>query len=222
MNHTVCADSRSRDERITSLMPKVHRLAAHVYYKTGRRVDLEELIGAGYEAIVRAVDAYEPSRGSLEHYAGICAMSAMLHAVRSNDPVSERARATLREASAYAFDFATANGRMPTADELEAAIPGYRIAQLQLHTRIPLRLDHKYESDDQPFEIVGTEYTDESALLNVALDALTARERKVIVERYFCAENVFEIARKEGVSETRIYQIERSALRKMRRVLDAA
>lgn len=211
-----------RDEAIAALVPKVHRLAARVRMQVHNAIDVEDLIGAGYEAIVRAVDTFKPNTGApLEAFAMMLARCAMLNAIRSWDPAkAERARALLRETDAFAADFAVANGRLPTTAEIEAAHPGYLKARTRVEIYaglLPDSLDVRDDAADRAFDVATARHTT-PALLN----ELSPRERQVIEAHYFKEQPLNVIARDLGVASQRASQIHVGALQKMRRKVTIA
>ena len=84
------------------------------------------LVGDGSIGLIRAVDDYDPSRGtSLELYARHLISGAMLNGIRRMDPVSERTRRAMRDGEVERYQLACARGNVPTLAEMEIRRPGF-------------------------------------------------------------------------------------------------
>lgn len=216
--------STVRDAHISALVPYVHRLAQRIHVKVRGSVDVEDLIGAGYEAIVQAYDRFEPDRGMpLIRYALVSAKHAMLNTVRANDSVTERARQILRETDAFAADFAVKNGRMPTRDEITNAFPAYPRAQSEAHRRSTISLDAAtacgFDEPDPERSNIQSRVVNTAFIQNLC-GGLTAREQHILERHYVHNDRLSEIATDLGISSQRISQIHQVALNKMRQTQD--
>jgi RNA polymerase sigma factor for flagellar operon FliA len=216
----------SREWQISALVPSVHRLAKKVRAIYGRSsVDEADLIGAGYEAIVRAYDRYDASRGvPYEAYAKQSAVNAMRNAIRAWVPGPEGPRDLLRHADAFRVDFAAANGRFPTRDEIEARLPGYVKAYSKANLMSLAHLDAP-DDDGATIDLADpTTHTEDIVLaresrntLKRLLLLLSPRQWDVIKRHYFGGERIGSIARSMGVHQTRVSQLHQKALCLMRK-----
>ena len=96
------------------MFPVVRGIARRI----GRLVpaaDIDDLVGDGCVGLIRAVDTYDAARGAtLETYARRLVLGTMLNGLRRLDPISERARRTLREADRERLALAQERGSMPS------------------------------------------------------------------------------------------------------------
>ena len=216
--------SEDRAQRIVRLFPLVRRCAQHVKTLVPR-AELDELIGDGTIGLIRAVDTYDALRGaSLERYTRQVVVGAMLNGLRKRDPVSERARRTLRQADLVVARLAQELGAMPSVEAIEHECQGVQRALLAVHAYTPLSLDAPLSNeiqpplgDPDPAEIVSLEA--EHRHLHAALAALPRRERAVIYAHYHHEVPLRQIGLKLCISPQRASQLHRSALARLKKSL---
>lgn len=220
-------DQALREERVRELLPLVKR-AARRLKRLVRNLDADDLVGDGCVGLIRAVDSYDPLRGTrLEEYARRLIVGAMLNGVRRMDPVSERARRTVREGETQRYDLAVARGDVPGAQEMERLHPGYGRAMAAAYRGQPLSLDAPLPRGEalsgdwsgDPAQIV--ERRSESARLARVLAALPQRQRDVVLLHYFGGSSLRAIGKRLAISPQRASQLHLSALAKLRRGDDA-
>ena len=129
-----------REAKIRALLPLVRKIARRI----SRLVpcDYDDLVGDGSIGLIRAVDNYDPSRGtSLELYARHLISGAMLNGIRRMDPVSERTRRAMRDGEVERYQLACERGNVPTLAEMEIRRPGFIRASAAVTQGVPLSLD---------------------------------------------------------------------------------
>jgi RNA polymerase sigma factor (sigma-70 family) len=212
----------AREARIRALLPIVKQIARRV----NRMVpicDVDDLIGDGCVGLIRAVDAFDPTREvPLEHYARKLILGAILNGVRRMDPVPERTRHTMRRAAVARYALAQELGRLPTMNEMSRRVPALAGARAEVHRRtalsldVPLprgeRLDIDHAGDPQT---VVAERTRRDALF-AAIAELPPRERKIVLAHYFAERKLRELAEPLRVSRQRVSQLHLHALERMR------
>lgn len=219
--------SDDREARIRALLPLVRRVARRV-----RRMvpgaDLDDLIGDGNLALLRAVDGYDPAHGvPLDRYARRVVLGAMLNGIRRLDPVSERVRRTVRHADALRYALAQELGRLPTIPELEAHVPALPRARAEAHRGTPLSLDAPFPPGERlavdrggdPQELVAA--AAERARIGDAVAALAARQRAIVVARYYEERSLRSLGEPLGISAQRVSQLHLGAIRRLRAALAA-
>jgi RNA polymerase sigma factor FliA len=217
----------TREEQIRSLLPLVKRIARRV----SRLVpcDHDDLVGDGSIGLIRAVDNFDPSRGtSLEQYARHLIAGAMLNGIRRMDHVSERTRRTMRDGEAERYRIAAERGSVPTLGEMEQHRPGFTYAMVAVSRRVPLSLDRKLPDGERlcrdwskdPARIV--EARSERDALDAVVEALPPRQRQVIREHYYGDRSLREIGRRMKISAQRASQLHLAAMDKLRKCIDAA
>lgn len=221
-------DEDEREALIRSLLPLVRRIAARVR-RVVSRADFGDLIGDGCVGLIRAVDCFDPQRGpSLEQYARKIVTGTMLNGLRRMDPVSERARRTLREGERERYRLAALRGSMPSAAEMARHRPELPRAEQSVHRSLPLSLDAPLpvgehfpaDASGDPARIV--EESDERAYLRALVGALPERQRRLMLAHYYGQASLRHIGDAFHVSSQRASQLHLAAIARLRRVLDAA
>ncbi len=217
-----------REALIRSYFPLVRSIARRIQRMVPGS-DLDDVIGDGCVGLIRAVDAFDPSRGpDMRVYVSRVVAGTMLNGLRRLDPVSERVRRELREAERERYALALRSGTIPTQGEMETRRPSLRRAVLHAYQYAPLSLDSPLPAD----ESLQPDWTQDPALLagqamhrehlQNALMKLTRRQRSVVALYYYSNQSLYEIGRTLAISPQRASQLHVTALRNLRKVLDAS
>jgi RNA polymerase sigma factor FliA len=214
-----------REARIRALLPLVRKIARRI----GRLVpcDYDDLVGDGSIGLIRAVDNFDPTRGtSLEHYARHLILGAMLNGIRRMDPVSERTRRAMRDGELERYALAGERGCIPTMAEMEARRPGFIRASAAVAQGVPLSLDRPLPEGER----LQRDWSNDPALLieacsrrdalDAAVDALPGRQRQVIRAHYYGEWSLREVGRRMQISPQRASQLHIVAMRKLRKRLE--
>jgi RNA polymerase sigma factor (sigma-70 family) len=220
--------SEDREERIRVLLPIVKYIARRVHRMVPSS-EIDDLIGDGCVGLIRAVDAFDPTRGvPLAQYARRLILGAVLNGVRRADPVPERMRRTLRVADKARYTLAQELGTLPTPAVMERTTPplaparteAYRRNALSLDTKLPkserLQLDHS--ADPQEIAIQRLERD----CMRRAIAALPQRQRSIVVAHYFGEQPLRALVGALNVSPQRVSQLHLIALRQLRAELAAS
>lgn len=213
---------QTREDEIRSLLPLVRRIARRVK-RLVPGFDLDDLIGDGSIGLIRAVDTYDPSRGpSLRQYATRLILGSMLNGVRRMDPVSERARRTVRDGENVRYALAAVSGVVPSALEMDRRRPGYLRALAATYRGQPLSLDAPLPQG----EAVTADWSADPAVvcerrakceeLRACVEALPARQRDLVRAHYFGERSLRAIGRAMAISSQRASQLHLAALAKLR------
>ncbi|MGA7571550.1 MAG: sigma-70 family RNA polymerase sigma factor [Candidatus Aquilonibacter sp.] len=217
----------AREAKIRALLPLVKRIARRI----SRLVpcDYDDLVGDGSIGLIRAVDNYDPARGtSLEHYARHLISGAMLNGIRRMDPVAERTRRAMRDGEIERFALAGERGSVPTLAEMEQRRPGFLRASCAVAQGVPLSLDRPLPEGERvcsdwsndPAHLL--EERSERETIACAVDALPARQRQVIRGHYYGECSLREVGRRMRISPQRASQLHIAAMKKLRRSLHAS
>jgi RNA polymerase sigma factor FliA len=215
-----------REEQIRALLPLVRKIARRI----SRLVpcDYDDLVGDGSIGLIRAVDNFDPSRGtSLELYARHLISGAMLNGIRRMDPVSERTRRAMRDGELERFQLAGERGTIPSLAEMEERRPGFIRASAAVTQGVPLSLDRplpegeRLQRDWSNDPALLVESRSERDAIGAAVDALPERQRQVVREHYFGDWSLREVGRRMKISPQRASQLHIVAMRKLRRSLGA-
>ncbi|MGA8473594.1 MAG: sigma-70 family RNA polymerase sigma factor [Candidatus Cybelea sp.] len=216
-------DAAEREERVRSLMPLTRKLARRLK-RLVRNLDADDLVGDGCVGLIRAVDSFDPQRGPrLDEYARRLIVGAMLNGIRRMDPVSERARRTVRDGENQRYAIAAARGDVPNAQEMERHCPGYRRALAAAYRGQPLSLDAPLPIGESlsgdwshdPGRIVGDRC--ERAWLAELISGLPPRQRQVVVLHYFNGKSLRAVGKQLAISPQRASQLHISAIAGLKR-----
>jgi RNA polymerase sigma factor for flagellar operon FliA len=212
---------------IRELLPIVRQIARRVT-RVVALADIDDLVGDGSLGLIRAVDTFDPSRGTtLELYARRLIVGAMLNGLRKLDPVSERVRRTIRRAEIKRYELAQELGTLPSLAELERSDAGLRRARVSAHRLNALSLDAPFPGGREPvvdWNGDPGERVIERAkrrALQEAIALLPERQQKILALHYSNDLTLHAISSRMRVSPQRVSQLHLSALARLRHVVSA-
>jgi RNA polymerase sigma factor FliA len=219
------APGEDREAAIRALLPMVRHLARRVHRMVAGS-ELDDLVGDGSVGLIRAVDAFEPSRGiPLDQFARKVVLGSMLNGMRRLDPVSERVRRTIRIAERARYASAYRDGRLPTPGEMERAFPELARARAHVFRHTPLSLDTKFPGRER----VGIDVAADPQVLMAlrvdrdrirgAITALPPRQRRIVVAHYYRDHSLRSLGPVMGVSPQRVSQLHLLAIKRLRKDL---
>ncbi|MGA8534967.1 MAG: sigma-70 family RNA polymerase sigma factor [Candidatus Tumulicola sp.] len=215
------ATAPGREEQIRALLPFVRRIARRIK-RLVPGFDLDDLVGDGSLGLIRAVDSFDPSRGpTLQQYARRLVIGTMLNGIRRMDPVSERARRTVRDGENERYAMAVARGEVPSAAEVELRCPGYLRAMSATHRGQPLSLDAPLPLGEtlsgdwsaDPGRIVEERTRRRDLVALVA--RLPQRQRDIVVAHYYRGSSLRAIGKAMAISPQRASQLHLAAIAKL-------
>lgn len=204
--------------------PLVRRVARALARRLPRSVDIEDLVGAGSVGLVDAATRFDPTRANFEHYATIRIRGAMRDYLRSLDWRTRTHRRRERVVDQAVLDLQQTLGRPPseeellerlgwTADQLAWSRVSARVTGLEADT-----LDEAEERTSSP--TARLEQREVLRRLGPALAALSSREREVLALYYAEDMTLRAIGARYGVTESRVCQVHRTALLRLRAALE--
>jgi RNA polymerase sigma-B factor len=209
----------ARNHLIEAHLPLVRTLAARF---ARRGEPLDDLIQVGCVGLINAVDRYDPGRGdSFEAYATPTITGEIRRHLRDTSPGLRLPRRQWEE-----------HGRIRrTRHELEA-----RTGRSASHAEIahatgaplpavvraldPPRLEPLEHADGAPADPIGD--VDERLALQAALRALPHRERRILLLSFYAEHSQRVIADDVGVSQIHVSRLLRTALERVRSLLEEA
>ncbi len=218
-------DRDARRELIERLVPFV-RYIARRYASRGEPLD--DLVQAGCVGLVKAVDRFDPARGvKLTSFAEPNISGEIkrhfrdrgwsVHVSRDLQELGARvAKATER----MTHDL----GRSPTVTELAGALelPEDRIveAMLSTHGYTASSLNERTDEGTERLDLLGDTETgygraETLSVLRAGLATLPAREREIVLLRYFKELTQREIAQRVGISQMHVSRLLRRSLERL-------
>jgi len=236
--YRACGDARLRDRVVVALLPMVK----HIAYRKARALpghcDAEDLVSCGMEALIGALDRYDPEKGAtLEQHAWTRIHGAVLDELRRNDWAPRSVRRWERELGEVRDRFTSLSGRSPSETELAqaAGIPLSELRRLLgevARSQIAsLNIPVSSEDGRGDIEAIDTlpsldrssdpEYAlmrkAEIESFREAFRRLAPRERQLAMLLHVNELSVHDASELLGISEARAGQIHRQIQRTLRR-----
>jgi RNA polymerase sigma factor FliA len=227
-----------RDRLVVNYSPLVKYVVGRVGARMTGTVDHEDFASWGVLGLLDAIETFDPDRQTkFETYAIHKIRWAILDELRREDWIPRRVRMRVQEADRVRHRLAQKLRRPPTEAEVAAEMgvdPRQHKALLEQYSRAHVgSLDARFESADgsavelqamvADLTAPGPESEAESAELRerlvAALRTLEEQERVVATFYFYEGLTLKEIGKALGLTEGRISQVLRQALRKLRRVL---
>jgi RNA polymerase sigma factor (sigma-70 family) len=213
-----------REERFLELLPAARAVAMRLSPAAEGSVAREDLLQAAALGLWRALDRYDPDRGTAP--LTFCLPFMMGEARRALagalDAGGRRGLLdSLRRAEAARRAFVSAVGREPTVGEVAdvAGLDRRRLAEaLAGARRLPLAEEPAAGPELDP---VGERAADRTDLAR-ALAGLEEGERRVVALRHLAGLTQTETARQLGLSQSTVHRLERRALRRLAAELASA
>jgi RNA polymerase sigma factor for flagellar operon FliA len=235
----------TREEMIIKNMPLVGFVVGRMTDEAGSSpLDREEAIAYGLEGLIQAVDSYDPERGTtFASFAIRRIRGSVLDAIRRLDVLPRSLRRSTREVERANLELAGMLGRWPTTKELAMRM-GLSLEEVRGalgHTSARVISLEKMmtdragdgatpweasDNDDLSDPAAQTDRQADLQLLNIAIGALSERDREIVQLRYGRSLPFHEIGRLMGLSESRVCQLHKRIISSLRghlkRELDAA
>jgi RNA polymerase sigma factor FliA len=234
-------DKRLRDRLVLTYAPLVKFI---VYRKIGElptSCEVDDLISAGLEALIKSLDRYDPRKGaSLEQFAWTRIHGAVIDELRRADWAPRSLRRWERDMRRVQVEFRAIHGRAPSDGELADAL-NMTADQLSgrkhdllasdvtsLNTLVVghdggsvERIDVLQSDDDSTDPLREAAKTQAKEHFRSAFAALARREREIAVLLYVKNLTLAEIGEILGVSESRVCQIHGQMKKNLRKQLSA-
>ena len=207
------------ESAVTANLPLVRFIASRIAASLPLQVELDDLIQTGTLGLIDAVRRYDASKGiPFPAYARYRIRGTILDSLRALDWATRNQRKQCKAAAEAAQEQgapAPGAGRMrffclgPVASLSSRGESQEDLAAPDVPCGENLHPDKLYEAQEA------------RALVRRALEALPERHRKVVLMYYSGDWSMRAIGETLGVNESRVSQIHKSALGKMKRVLSA-
>lgn len=234
------AEDAQRDELILGHLGLVKQVVSRIALRIPAHIDRDDLIEAGMVGLVDAAHRFEPERNvRFSTYATTRVRGAVFDALRNEDwlPRSLRNEMSRLEEARLALSHEATGPAKKAALARRAGMSREKVDRLE---RVAARQSF-VSLDDLPVNVLGprsrlvksrTEsdlrpearamLAEQKRLLAESIQDLHEKERTVISLYYFEGLNLREIADILGVTNSRVCQIHRAALKQLKRILARA
>lgn len=228
-----CQTPELREKIIIEYAGLVKIVAGKLSIYLGHNVEYEDLVSYGTFGLIDAIDKFDFDKGvKFETYASLRIRGAILDQVRRMDWLPRTVRQRQKQIDAAYQKIETASGRMATDEEVaaELEITTDELLKWQNQTKAAgvVSLDEYLEQGSEN-DIIPTAESMEYAqpekqmekkamkeMLVQSLEALTEKEKKVILLYYYEDLTLKEISEVLEVSESRVSQLHTKAIQRLR------
>jgi RNA polymerase sigma factor for flagellar operon FliA len=227
MTGAVSADGsadRRREDVVRNHMPLVGHLVREMLARVPAHVSRDDLVSAGYAALVTAARGFDESRGvPFARFAATRIRGALLDELRGMDWASRSVRQRARRTDSARQELTAELGRTPSvtevADRLGCSVEDIGSADDDVQRAVVFSLqgfasagaeDMVTEPSPGPEEMLVRR--ERLGYLRHAIDALPERLRAVVVGYFFEERPMAKIAAELGVTESRVSQLRAEAL----------
>lgn len=229
--------AEERETLILKHLPLVKHVLAHIARRLPPHVDREDLLEAGTLGLVSATERFEPTRKVQFHtFAMSRIRGAMLDALRNEDWLPRSARADAERIKSARQNIEQRTGRV-VSDDTVAEELGMSRKKVGLLSRAAAQAtfcslddlphgttgenDEAFQARHGTFEMPTERaiFEEEKERMAGAIQELPQNERLVISLYYFEQLPLSQIAEVLGVTDSRVCQIHRMALKKLQRAL---
>jgi RNA polymerase sigma factor FliA len=230
----------ARNGLIEEYLPLVGTVLSRVQRNLPLHVNTDDLYSAGVAGLIAAAERFDPAQAAtFAGYACVRIRGAILDELRRADTCTRRSRTRSKQLEAAIFEIEQAVGRAPTNGELSRKL-GISMVELERwrNSAKPVRiisLDaeaqsdatgnplHELIADDNQEDVRETIQRDElKDLMIQQLAALPNLPKKVLAMYYFEGMRFSEIAEVFDLTESRICQIHKETVTKLRKSMQPA
>lgn len=223
------SQEQSISELIESCLPLVKHYAGQMTF-AGSPLSYEDAVSEGHIGLVRAARNFRKDGGSsFSTFASIAIKGAILDALRRASPLSRKNRRDVQVLQEVADDLQARTGREATVQELAAAmgLDTERVQEIRDQSRIRvLSLERRLEENSEASAPTAADDIEdlfvqaaEAAEVRYVVEQLPWRERVIIESFFFGGRRHQDVAAEMGISESRVSQIQKRALARLRLML---
>src|SRR5262245_40361955 len=221
--------SRTLRARMVELyLPAVHRMAALLKPLAWGRVDLDDLRSAAVMGLLRAIETFDPDRGSpFENYLGLLVRGAVVDEVRRQDWVSREARDRVADLSRARRKLFNRLGREPidleVARHLQIPESEVRERDAEANSARLVSLDGLPDETEgwltEPSDLEPAVVVERREIVATLERHLAPVDRVIVFFHYQEGWRLREIAALMGLSESRICQIHTRLISRLKQKL---
>ena len=212
-----------RDSLVVDYMPAVKAMAYRLKERLPSSIDFNDLVSIGYEELVKLSHRYDPKKNdNFWGYAQKRIYGAMLDFLRSLDPLTRSNRQLVKKIDQITQEYIAKYNHEPS-DEYLSEILGVEIEKIkkarvadEIYSVMPIEDQLNYYDDI-------SKKVEEEELIEIIKDVLITLNEKeqLIIQLYYFEElSLKEIADILNLSESRISQIHKKVIKKIRKKLN--
>jgi RNA polymerase sigma factor FliA len=236
LSNTTTPEQAARDQMVMKYLPLVKAMAVSFRKNLPASVDLDDLVHAGILGLFAAIEKFDPEkRVPFPSFARYRIRGAMLDSLRKLDWASRNHRRRKREVAAATFELTMTMNRVPAESEVaeklgmdidswHKMVLDFRNAEVVSATigsdEERHQLDFPCNEEIRPDAICS--HGELSSTLHAAIEKMPARYQTVLRLYYDQDMTMRNIAVLMNVNESRICQIHKQALKKMRLQLETS
>jgi len=212
-----------QDSLAVDYMPAVKAMAAKLKERLPSSVDFNDLVSIGFEELVKLAKRYDPSiNDNFWGYAQKRIYGSMLDFLRSLDTVSRGDRKLIKEIDKVIEKYTSKFDAEPTDEEI-AQILNVDVEKVKkartasdIYTVMPIEDQMNYFDD-------VSKKVEEDELIETIMEVLKdfSEKEQLIIQLYYFEElSLKEISEILGVTESRVSQIHKKVIKKLRERLN--
>ncbi len=214
----------NQDELALQYLPAVRAMAFRLKERLPSSIDFNDLVSIGTEELIKLARRYESAlNDSFWGYARMRVNGAMLDYLRSLDVVSRSNRKLIKSIDSEVTKYLNEHGEEPSDEYLAQAL-GEGIEKIReakvasdVYALVPIDEQFNAIEQDQITKKIETEELLEH--IQKVLSQMGEREQTLIQLYYFEELNLSEIREILGITESRISQIIKEVIKKVRKSL---
>lgn len=211
----------AQDSLAIQYLPAVKAMAYRLKERLPSSIDVSELISIGAEEIIKLARRYNESlNDSFWGYAKKRVYGSMLDYLRSLDMVSRTDRKILKDMERIVLDYIAEFDEEPTdeylAEVLDEEIEKIRKARYSTEVYSMMPLDEQIQAFEQPSTVASVQQDEIIEIIRDILSKMGEREQLIIQLYYFEELNLKEISEILEITESRISQIIKTVVKKIR------
>ena len=212
-----------KDNLAVDYMPAVKAMAAKLKERLPSSVDFNDLVSIGFEELVKLANRYDPKiNDNFWGYAQKRIYGSMLDFLRSLDTVSRGDRKLIKEIDKVIEKYTSRFNTEPSDEEiaqiLDVDVEKVKKARMadEVYTVMPIEDQMNY------YEDVSVKIEEEELIENImkVLKEFSEKEQMIIQLYYFEELSLKEISEILGVTESRVSQIHKKVIKKLRERLN--
>lgn len=213
-----------RDELAVQYLPAVKAMAYRLKERLPSSVDYNDLAAIATEELVKLSRRYDETQNdSFWGYAKTRAYGAMLDYLRSLDIISRSNRKIIKGVAVEVNKYMAQHEEEPSveylAEKLDETPEKIKDARIAAEIYAVMPIDEQLTLMNERSTLETVEHDDLIEVIRGVLDDYTEREQMIIQLYYFEELSLKEISATLGITESRISQIHKSVLNKIRDTL---